>query len=64
MQDHFEHVSRIPLKKQLQLRGVAGRKAEQAAQARVRAARHTDSPFPLAGAAAERVTAAGGDAIL
>ena len=39
-------------------------KAERAAQARVRAARHTDLPFTLAGAVEERVTATGGDAIL
>ncbi len=42
---------------------VAEGQAERAAQARVRAARHTDLPLPLARAAEQGAIAAGGDAI-
>ena len=41
----------------------AERKAEHTARARMRAARHTDLPLPLAGAAEQGATAAGGDAM-
>ena len=43
---------------------VAELKAERAAQARVRAARHTDPPLLLARAAEQGATAAGGDSMI